>query len=207
MEKIVKIYFLIIVFVIGVLANELFIYGNEDIYKELLSSNVHKRVESSEVIIRKRQELIKNLMIILREKSQDKMTRFFSPYPNDTLYLVIKILGKYRAVEAIPLLIKNIDYHPINKEVGSLNQMFPSVGALIEIGHPAAKGCLRAIVEGHPQIELLSKVIVGCYGKGIAEIIVERKIKICRDNKRIERLKKALKIIKETKVVENQVLY
>ncbi|MBC8356671.1 MAG: hypothetical protein H8E66_32245 [Planctomycetes bacterium] len=81
----------------------------------------------------------------------------------------IRTLGKLRAVNAIPFLLKNIEFAPIFSDVTvsepPTRQLFPCVDALIEIDGLAVPQILAALkaAESNRQLRLLAVALGGIY--------------------------------------------
>jgi len=72
----------------------------------------------------------------------------------------IRVLGLYRAKEAIPILIDNITFSPYEfvKDLPSLDELYPCLPALVTIGSPTSEALLDRI--GEPASEIQTKLLL-----------------------------------------------
>ena len=102
----------------------------------------------------------------------------------------IKSLGAMRATEAVPVLIKHIDFVDRNAPMRELNTaaLYPAVGALESIGKPGSRTAIEGIRDAYrfdvdgdenrrlSRIQLLTQVVVRVEGQDVARFILEREL-------------------------------
>ncbi|MFH0937703.1 MAG: hypothetical protein V1899_00225 [Planctomycetota bacterium] len=76
-------------------------------------------------------------------KAIDYISMTDTTLPKNQTRWAMLLLGEYRAVEGIQILIKKLEYQYAN--VPNIREAFPAVAALIEIGEPSIKPLLTAI--------------------------------------------------------------
>lgn len=106
---------------------------------ELRSERPESREAAARSVLDDRRRLVADLQRIVRETVGDEARR-------GTARDAIVLLGQLRAVESAPLLVENLDFKVFYKDVKRPQppeDLYPCVGALIEIGMPAIEPVLR----------------------------------------------------------------
>lgn len=99
---------------------------------------------------------------------------------NETTFrYAMMLLGRFRAPEGVDVLIEKIDRRYTNCEL--LEENFPAVKALIQIGKPAAKKLIETLRTEYDEnrMRLMGFALAGIEGK-------ERAIELVRDLERSE---------------------
>ena len=157
----------------------------------LRSEKVRKRVEARDEAEKTRKAVINRLIEIAKAEKVGG-TSFDS-----SKRLAIELLGQYRAEEAVDFLFSVLLYEEGPSYFGplGLEGKYPAVGALIKIGIPAAKKAFSRIAETEDakELELCFLIIARVYGKDVARLIVEEKLKKATYQPRKRKLEKGLK--------------
>ncbi len=145
--------------------------------KALDSKDRHERQSAYKQAIKQRQNNIATL-IALAQKQLKGVKVLGSGDP--ALY-AIRLLGEYRAAEAVPFLLKNIAL-PYGGEVDSRSLLGPNPCAqsLVKIGKPASKACIRRLSRptgSERETWLLVQVVKQVEGKEIARQMILQAIK------------------------------
>jgi hypothetical protein len=126
----------------------------------------------------------------------------------------MRVLGEYRAVEAIDPLLRNITFwcpqarEPIGPFLGgtvrSHPKLFPAVRALINIGNAVTPLALRYLKSDEPQAEEkvknLAYVIASIEGKNTAISLLERELSAETHEKAHANIQKAIEYLRTTEV-------
>lgn len=136
-----------------------------DAIKRLIAGDSKERLAARKELAAQRQEIIKALIRVVGTPTpkdkvgrggnaalspQDIMASFYPPKQ-----LAIKLLGKYRAVEAVGLLIDNITH--LGSSIGFEYEpaaMYPCVGSLAEIGVPSLEGIISRLKDPYGELEM-----------------------------------------------------
>jgi len=158
----------------------------------LRSEKVGSRVEARDEAEKTRKAIINRLIEIAKAEKVGG-TSFES-----SKRLAIELLGKYRAEEAVDFLFSILLYEERPTfSWGAVVQenKYPAVGALIKIGIPAAKKAWPHLssTEDAKELDLCFWIIVRVYGKDVARLIVEDKLKRATSQPRKRNLEKGLK--------------
>ena len=122
-----------------------YVFGIVSELSELQSSNRNIRVAAQKKILENQSKLIDELIQYASAdvKPQPKPHPDFpDSYPRlDSKHLSTLMLGELRAIDAIPVLIENIEYKNsrsfFDDRIPTLVELFPAVEALMKIGMPA----------------------------------------------------------------------
>lgn len=110
------------------------------------------------------------------------------------------LLGRLRAVQAVPLLVRNLTYevfYKMTKRLQSTEDMYPAVQALIDIGQPSVRPVLaRLAVEGGETLEkngatTLDRIL----GRSGARDLLSSEIAAARDEQSQARLRKVMTVL------------
>ena len=110
------------------------------------------------------------------------------------------LLGKLRAVQAVPLLVRNLTYEVFykrTKRLQSTEDLYPAVQALIDIGQPSVRPVLaRLAVEGGETLEkngatTLHRIL----GRSGARELLLSEIAAARDEQTQARLRKVITVL------------
>lgn len=121
---------------------------------ELKADSIKRREKAVELIVKERKELVNELIRLAKEEVEvvDPNTPLIV-YPwHDSKHLAILLLGKLRAVEAVSVLVENIEYrNPRERWVryGDIAGLYPAVEALSKIGMPAIGPTIEKLAEYH----------------------------------------------------------
>ena len=165
--------------------------------ENLSSADFIVRENAYKKLTAQRQQMISNLLNILKQKGSDPRERMLPEF-GSSLELTIRLLGEFRAVEAISELIKIIDYAPLLKEDLPLDRRYPAVRALIEIGDPSIPIVMDELAKTSVPLrsKLCALVIKEIETKDIGEILIENAIKNETDSKRKANLQSVLQYLK-----------
>jgi hypothetical protein len=161
------------------------------------SSDSPHRGSQMRKLLEQRREFIGKLMEIVDGSSSNAVRR-------DAAFL----LGAFRAVEAIPVLIKNLDLDDSgsnvrfshDKELGDRNSL-PVSSALQKIGAPAVSALMSKILEVD-DAKTVGKCVVICKsieGREVSKFRLQSMLDREIDPKRKERLGSALRILNDLK--------
>jgi len=139
--------------------------------KDLKSSDLKQREAEANKIKKERQKMVSQLIELAKEDVKPIRKRtpnFPGVYPwHDSKHLAIMLVGEFRAIEAIPVLIENIEYiNPksiVSDEMISIVDYSPSAEALVKIGMPTIE----------PVIEKLGTYDRDCLGRQICAWIIK----------------------------------
>jgi hypothetical protein len=162
-----------------------------DNIEALKSGSITQRTEAVKSICRARKNVITSLLPILA-----------GDYPADAKRDVAKIMGEYRACEAIPLLIRNLelDLQPrIFKGLVKDADLYPISRALAEIGKPTIPALLTRITETDDSalIRCCVQICIEIEGREIAELEVNRRGEKESTEGGRQRLTRALEIMQK----------
>ena len=118
-------------------------------------------------------------------------------------HLGMLLLAEYRAKEAIPVLIKNLEYsnrkHFATDYDNSWSTWYPAAEALAEIGMPSVEALFEEL-SGIPKLNLRRKlcgnILVKILGKELAASALKNFMSDVKDEKKKANLEEALKFIK-----------
>jgi hypothetical protein len=133
----------------------------------LKSTDSDSRLNAYRVIAEKRNNIVSGLIEVVEDiQAADKAKKEL--VKNPSWGLAVKLLGEYRAVEAIPVLVKHISYYPFWVYEGTL--VPPARDALIKIGTPAADYILREKLLDATDRDLREYILVfnSTWGKDLA---------------------------------------
>jgi hypothetical protein len=101
-------------------------------------------------------------------------------------------LGKYKAERAIPLLLKYLDYQYTTSPL--LEESFPALRALINIGKPAAKAALEANAQeqDNRRLELLMHLVLRVHGATEGKQLIKTALAGIEDAAQQDRVQAAL---------------
>ena len=146
-------------------------------------------------IMADREQVVHDMLQILREYS--------APFVDeDPRLLAVQILGAFRSVEAVPWMLKNIDFYPPQDETAlrPLYEMYPCVSALIKIGKPASMAVLKQLEKDTnlQRVKLLCLTMEKIEGKKVCVFMLGEAIGSTQEKETRQRLTKALRTIDET---------
>jgi hypothetical protein len=154
----------------------------------LRSEYLKDRKDIEQLILQDRQRLVEELQQIVRQFAADERRQ-------EIAKTAILMLGKLRAVEAVPLLVEYLVLPPVERPPGTRQLVppqvaHPSVGALIEIGSPCLQPLLKKVEESDDRGTLiLAAVVVNqILGPDLAVAAVKLRLKQPKDDKVRERL-------------------
>ena len=167
---------------------------------------------AADQLVKKRRRLIERLILIAATNTGTTTRPFKSRDRSDGMarLLAIDLLGEYRAIEAIPVLVENIEFIPpttILVEEDLVLCLYPCVRALSTIGPSAMRGIFMHLQYVPPSsvsdkaIHLYAKTMESIYAANIdghKELIavVERATERAREKENMQRLLKALNVNK-----------
>jgi hypothetical protein len=108
---------------------------------ELDSESPEVRARASAEIVQRREAEIDGLMQLLE-------LRLANDDRQGTAKDVMLVLGKLRATQAVPLLVRNLTYEAFYKNTKrpqTTEDLYPAVSALIEIGSPSLNSVLERV--------------------------------------------------------------
>jgi len=150
------------------------------------------------IVLEQRDAIIKGLLSVV-DSPVEKNESFFSKTPRNTAIL---LLGKFRATEAIPSLVKWL----VPKEgqdttvwAGDINS--PAGSALAKIGLPAVDSLIEVIKSEKPSAltEECAQVIFRILGTELAEAKLQNAIAAGKDEQKKNNIEKYLKRLKSNK--------
>lgn len=101
----------------------------------------------------------------------------------------IKVLGTIRAKEAVPILIENISIVASEyvKDLPSLENLYPCVSALIEIGKPASEKLVEKLCDSLPELNrrLYVTALVKIETPKVAKFILDAKIQTVAEKEKL----------------------
>ena len=158
----------------------------------MTSENYIEREQAAREILQSRRETIEELEKIVRRFIKDENRK-------GTAKTAIVLLGKLRSVECVPLLAENLAlyvFYKDRKRTQSLEDAFPCVGALIEIGKPAVSPMIKNLEtsEDEKVRELSARVIRYVEGPEIGRIVIEKAIEKQTDSRKKAKLEAALSL-------------
>ena len=109
-------------------------------------------------------------------------------------------LGKRKAKEGVPVLLKYLDYRYTT--CGILEESYPAVRALTQIGQPAADAAFDALVgneQSDLRVRLLAAVVGAVDGAKPAKDRLEKALASAKDDAQKKRLQLALKWLEDEK--------
>ena len=117
----------------------------------LTAENLKDREKVAEAIRNERAKLAKQLIELAAEKVEPLPSSDlrFVEYPwHDSKYLAILLLGELRTVEALPVLLENLEYKNPRRLEGSYldtGGWYPAAEALSKIGMPAVEPTIKKL--------------------------------------------------------------
>ncbi len=159
----------------------------------LKTGGVAQRAEAIQAISQTRQDFISALLPIMDGNFSADIKRDLA-----------KVLGEYRAVEAVDTLVRNLELELQPRILRGLvkdSDLYPISQALIKIGNPAIPALLERIVEtdNSALIKRCSKVCVEIEGREVAELVMNRHVEKLITPEAKQRLKQALDALQEVK--------
>jgi hypothetical protein len=124
-------------------------------------------------------------------------------YPfRDSKHLATLLLGEFRAVEAIPVLLKNVEYKNHKSLATDYDQTwptwYPAAEALAKIGMPAVKPLfdeLSGISELNRRRKLCCNILIEIMGKELASFALKEHLAEVKDETKKANLEAGLKFI------------
>jgi hypothetical protein len=167
---------------------------------QLISGNLAEREKAAEEIRDRRSQVINELIVLAGQKAERLHPEDpQSAYPrHDPKHLSILLLGDLRAVEAVPVLIENIEYRNLRTpwisqwDIGGL---YPAAEALSKIGIPALEPTIEKLSgyeKGSPGHMSCCWVVLQILGQRLGKIRLEMAIEETTDSRAKENLTSAL---------------
>jgi len=181
-------------FLFSLSAAHVFGQTNASPFDLMRSVSLEKRYQATEFLEKERQETIKNLILILSGN--------FSPDVKD---FSAKLLGDYRASEAVDILVQNFELDLRPRSILGLladDYIQPATWALIKIGNPSIPAVIRNLEEtDNARIRGLSlKVLYQIDGdKDIVQLRLQKALTAQSDPQKKDRLKAALQALLDPK--------
>lgn len=152
-----------------------------------------KRIQGMKTLRQARQDIIQTLIPILDGQ-------FSAEVKEDTA----KVLGEYRAVEAVDALVRNIELDIRMRFIkGWLKEedIHPISHALVKIGTPAVPAVLMKITQTDNQalLKRCAQICLEIEGRDIAEIVIKKHSDKQTDADAKQKLNQALDVINKTK--------
>lgn len=152
-----------------------------------------QRAEAVKALCQARQAVISALLPIMDGDSSADAKRD-----------VAKVLGEYRAVEAVDTLVRNLELElqpRILKGLVKDADVYPISRALSKIGKPAIPALLARIAETDDTalIERCAQICVEIEGREVAELVMNRHAEKVPTSEAKQRLKQALDTIQKVK--------
>lgn len=164
---------------------------------ELTSENIEERERAAESIRIDHKELIK-LLLQLASKNVEPLSSsdqlFPAVYPwHDSKHLSILLLGDLRAIEAVPILLENLEYINPKTLSGTIPKMlaYPAAEALSKIGMPAVDPTIKKLNEYESNSEG-SNTCCWILQKILGVKLAKARIQIAIDETKEENIKKNL---------------
>ena len=153
---------------------------------QLDSESPEVRARATAEILKRRDVEIDALMQLLERKlaGDDRQ---------GTVKDVMLLLGKLRAVRAVPLLVRNLTYEAFYKNTKRpqiTQDLYPAVNALIDIGEPSLNPVLERVRnEDDPTVARTGAAVIrGILGERVASILVKEEAAAEHDANRKRRL-------------------
>jgi len=165
---------------------------NDAIFHSLTSSNFDARLNATVKLDTQRTETIQKLIAIADSTNS----------PDIKVFAVV-VLGEYRAVEAVPVLLKNLDWDwsrggiVLSGNEDWAVRLWPVSSALEKIGVPAVPALMDQI-EGTDDAKMIGKCVSICEkieGADVAQFRLQKALKTETDAQKRARLETALKAI------------
>ena len=162
---------------------------------ELDSESPEIRARVSAEILKRRDADIDALMQLLESKLAGADRQ-------GTVKDVMLLLGKLRAVQAVPLLVRNLTYEAFYKNTKrpqTTGDLYPAVNALIDIGSPSLHPVLERLrSEDDPIVTRTGAVVIrGVLGERLASAMVKEEAGHERAADRKRRLEAVAKAIND----------
>lgn len=157
------------------------------------SEEPEKRIQGMKTLRQARQDVIQALIPILDGQFSAEMKEDAA-----------KVLGEYRAVEAIDVLVRNIELDIRPRFIKGFlkdEDMHPISHALVKIGTPAVPAILTKITQTDNQalLKRCAQICLEIEGRDIAEIVIKRHSEKQTAADAKQRLTQALDEISKTK--------
>ena len=165
---------------------------NDAVFHALTSGDFIDRLNATVQLDAQRAETIHKLIAIADSTNS----------PEIKVHAVV-VLGEYRAVEAVPALLKNLDWDQLHGGIISSTKedwalrLWPVSSALEKIGVPAVPALMDQI-EGTDDAKTIGKCVSICEkieGADVAQFRLEKALKTETDTQKRARLETALKVI------------
>jgi len=153
---------------------------------KLESEDRRTREAAARELLQERGQLIKELQRIVKHYISD-------PQRKGTTKTAIILLGNLRAVECVPLLAENLTFFVFYKDVKrpqTIEDRFPCVGALIEIGIPCLDPVLETVQNSDDETVIRSGayVVSRIVGPELALALIHKRMEGEKDASRQKRL-------------------
>ena len=164
----------------------------------LKSASMQERERAAEAVRKQRSDLIEELLELAAEKVEPGPSSDprFVEYPwHDSKHLAILLLGDLRAIEAVPVLLENLEYRnprsivvnaPLDK-----GGWFPAVESLSKIGMPAIGPTIKKL-GGYDEDGMGRGLCCWVIKKVLGEKLGRMRIEMAIEKSRDRRLKKNL---------------
>lgn len=168
--------------------------GRQKLLSELESETPNVRAAASAEVLSHRQPGDVAAIMRIVEKYVAEGNR------QGTVKDAMMLLGKLRAIEAVPLLVRNITFQAFYKNTKRPQppeDQFPAVAALIEIGEPSLRPVLERLAkEDGEELQLAgTSVLRGVLGKDGAQALLAKGASILTDEQAKARIKSAIALI------------
>ena len=179
--------------------------------EKLWKNRFNKEQISEKIVldaIAKRDAIIDELIDAFQdiEDEETEETPIVPTEGDETKAHILYLLGELRAVDAIPLLIENIDFEVRAMMFDRLPYTFPGAKALEKIGVPAVKLILDAIKSNtdDKKIFYFYHALISIGGNELAIYFLEKEIANTASPEACSRLEKILAMVKEKIAKEKQ---
>jgi hypothetical protein len=159
------------------MTNEAIIIDGDRLVSALRTASGSDRV--AETFCTQRSGAILKLLALFRES--DVRGEVFT---RQTQIGIIRVLGKMRAAEAVPLLIEHIDIEPFLIDAKTMETMRPAVYALADIGKPASTAVMICLVKerNESRRKLLCEVLRLVEGVPVGRFMIENALQKSTDS-------------------------
>jgi hypothetical protein len=169
--------------------------GKEPMFAELESESAENRRGAAEKILAARLEV--------GQQVGDLLVKYLAvPDREGTAKDLMLLLGKLRATEQIPLLVRSLTFKAFyrsTKRPQTVEDLYPAVQALADIGAPAIDAVLARIEhEDDEEVHRVAAAVLrGILGAPRAKLILDNAVRTNRAPEVKSRLTKAVKLLQE----------
>ncbi len=139
-------------------------------------------------MVRVRQANVQKLISVIESTATGK----------EDVALAMRALGKYRAVEAVPFLVRHLDSMIDREEPTSWKRyppnvsiVNPAVAALIEIGLPSIDALLEVLAteDSEQRVYLANVTTLRILGQSVRSAYIQERLKSIKDERKAARLR------------------